>query len=159
MSLRAIIWCAVSTKGQAVEEKDSLPTQEADARAKCDAEGWEVVDVLKVPGHSRNYIDIHECARDMRKNGIDAFDKLIRHWEDRDFDVLVARDGDRFARTQHDEAESFRPLPGSSHSDCRLYPRLPKNQRLGTAPAFSDLDSSAPGHRLTTGILPAAGPK
>jgi hypothetical protein len=39
MSLRAIIWCAVSTKAQAENEKDSLPTQEADARAICERNG------------------------------------------------------------------------------------------------------------------------
>lgn len=41
-ALRAIIWCAVSTKGQAVDDKDSLPTQEADGRSLCEREGWRV---------------------------------------------------------------------------------------------------------------------
>lgn len=100
MTVRAIIWCAVSTKGQATDDKDSLPTQEADTRAICDQNGWQIIDVLRVPGHSRRYFDIHECARDMRAEGIDAFDKLLRHWDAQDFDILVVRDGDRFARTQ-----------------------------------------------------------
>jgi hypothetical protein len=30
----------------------------------------------------------------------DAFDRLIKHFKDRDFDVLIVRDGDRFARSQ-----------------------------------------------------------
>jgi DNA invertase Pin-like site-specific DNA recombinase len=98
--LCAILWCAVSTAGQAADDKDSLPTQEADARSLCEREGWRIADVLRVPGHSRRYIDIHECARDMRLEGIDAFDKLIRHWEAGDFDVLLVRDASRFARTQ-----------------------------------------------------------
>lgn len=99
MTKRAIIWCAVSTKGQAADEKDSLPSQEADARAICERNGWQIVDTLRV-AHSRRYIDIHECAADMRAEGIDAFDKLLRHWEKADFDILIVRDGDRFARTQ-----------------------------------------------------------
>ncbi len=97
---RAIIWCAVSTKTQAAEDKNSLPVQEEAAKALAAQKGWNVVDVLRVPGHSRRYIDIHECARDMRTEGITAFDDLIHHWEKRDFDILIVRDGDRFARTQ-----------------------------------------------------------
>jgi hypothetical protein len=98
--LRAILWIAVSTSVQAQDDRMSLPQQEADARAKAEAEGWQVIDVLRVPGHSRRYVDIHEVARDMRSNGIDAFDMLLKHWTAKDFDVLVCRDGSRFARTQ-----------------------------------------------------------
>lgn len=101
MTKRALIWAAVSTKAQAVEdEKLSLPIQEADARTLAERQGWQVVDVLRVPGHSRFYVDIHECAADMLTEGIDAFDKLLKHWKARDFDVLIVRDGNRFARTQ-----------------------------------------------------------
>ncbi|HEX3052216.1 MAG TPA: recombinase family protein [Aggregatilineaceae bacterium] len=101
MSLRAIIWAAVSTAPQANEdEKVSLPKQESDARALCDRNGWSMVEVLKVPGHSRHYIDIHQAASDMREQGIVAFDRLLDHWRLKDFDVLIVRDGDRFARTQ-----------------------------------------------------------
>jgi DNA invertase Pin-like site-specific DNA recombinase len=96
---RAVIWCAVSTKAQ-VDDKDSLPTQESEARAFCDREGLQVVEVLLVPGHSRRYTDIHELARAMRSQGINAFDRLLDLWDKRGFDVLVCRDGNRFARTQ-----------------------------------------------------------
>ncbi|MBZ0302018.1 MAG: recombinase family protein [Anaerolineae bacterium] len=98
--LKAIIWIAVSTKAQAEEEKISLPQQEADARALCARENYQIIDILRVPGHSRHYIDIHECNRDMLAQGINAFDRLMRHWEAQDFDVLVVRDSERFARTQ-----------------------------------------------------------
>lgn len=98
--LRAILWCAVSTKAQAADEKASLPAQEADLRAVCQREGWDVVAVLRVPGHSRDYIDFHKLAGDAAHAGIDAFTRLRAHWEACDFDVLVVRDGDRFARTQ-----------------------------------------------------------
>ncbi len=54
MTLRGVIWCAVSTKPQADEdEKDSLPQQEREGRTFCERENLEVVDVLVVPGHSR----------------------------------------------------------------------------------------------------------
>lgn len=100
MTLRAVIWCAVSSEPQAVNEKESLPEQEREARALCEREGWRIVAVLKVPGHSRDYIDIHECAADMRKRKIYAFDRLIELWAERGFDVFICRDGKRFGRTQ-----------------------------------------------------------
>lgn len=98
--LRAIVWVAVSTQEQTKEDKTSLPEQEREARAVAEREGWTIIDVLRVPGHSRRYTDIHKCNRDMLKEGIDAFDKLLQHWDERDFDILIVRDGDRFARTQ-----------------------------------------------------------
>jgi len=97
---RAIIWCAVSTGKQAEEDKFSLPKQEEDSRKLCEQNGWEIVEVLRVPGHSRNYIDFHELAEAARKQNIDAFDRLYQHWNQRDFDVLILRDGERLARTQ-----------------------------------------------------------
>src|SRR5688572_30277057 len=97
---RALIWAAVSTRSQANEELYSLPAQEADSKTLAERMGWDVIDVLTIPGHSRRYIDIHECAADMAAQGINAFSKLMQHWRDRDFDVLIVRDGDRFARTQ-----------------------------------------------------------
>ena len=98
--MRAILWLAVSTVAQADDEKNSIPSQERQAREYITRENWTIVDVLKVPGHSRRYVDIHECNRDMKERGIFAFDRLLQHWRDQDFDVLVVRDGSRFARTQ-----------------------------------------------------------
>jgi hypothetical protein len=98
MALRAVIWCAVSTVAQTADDKDSLPSQEISARQLCAQNGWQITDVLVVPGHSRFYIDIHECAHDMASKGIDAFYRLIELWEQKAFDVLVCRDFNRFAR-------------------------------------------------------------
>jgi len=98
--VRCIIWCAVSSQAQNEPDKISLPQQEADSRALAEGNGWEILDVLKVPGHSRRYIDFHRLASDAAKKGVDAFHRLQRHWETKDFDVLITRDGDRFARTQ-----------------------------------------------------------
>lgn len=100
MTLRALLWLAVSTKAQAEDEKLSLPEQERAAKAVCEQQGWHIVDILQVPGHSRRYIDIHELAEDAAQCGIDAFKRLLKHFKDRDFDVLICRDADRFARTQ-----------------------------------------------------------
>lgn len=98
--LRAVLWVSVSTAPQAADDKLSLPTQEQAARELCDRKGWQPVDVLVVDGHSRRYIDIRECARDMEAKGITAFTRLMEHWKARDFDVLIVRDASRFARTQ-----------------------------------------------------------
>lgn len=98
--VRCIIWCAVSSRAQNEPDKISLPQQEADACALAEGNGWEIVDVLRVPGHSRRYVDFHELASDAAKQGVDAFYQLQRHWEAQDFDVMIVRDGDRFARTQ-----------------------------------------------------------
>ncbi len=98
--VRAVIWCAVSSHAQHQPDKISLPQQESDALAAAGLHGWDVVDLMKVPGHSRRYIDFHVLANHAAKEGVDAFYKLQSHWENRDFDVLIVRDGDRFARTQ-----------------------------------------------------------
>lgn len=98
--VRCIIWCAVSSRAQNEPDKISLPQQEADACALAEGNGWQILDVLRVPGHSRRYVDFHELASDAAKQGVDAFHRLQRHWEAQDFDVMIVRDGDRFARTQ-----------------------------------------------------------
>jgi len=97
---RAIIWRAVSTGAQAEDERFSLPNQEADARTLAEAKGWNVIDILTVSGHSRRYKDYGALAAAAAGKGIDAFYRLQEHWEKRDFDYLICRDGDRFARSQ-----------------------------------------------------------
>jgi DNA invertase Pin-like site-specific DNA recombinase len=98
--LRCVIWCAVSSRAQNEPEKISLPQQERDSRAVALQFDWAIKEVLRVTGHSRRYIDFHELAADAAQEGIDAFHRLLHHWEARDFDVLVVRDAERFARTQ-----------------------------------------------------------
>ena len=98
--MKAIIWAAVSTKGQVAEGKGSIESQVALAQAVCDKNDWTVVNILEVPGHSRRYIDIYKLAEHAANEGIMAFKDLLDHFEKRDFDVLVVRDADRFARTQ-----------------------------------------------------------
>ena len=99
-SLRSIIWTAVSSRAQNEPDKISLPQQESDSRELAQKNGWQVIDVMRVPGHSRRYIDFHKLAADASQSGIDAFQKLEAHWDAQDFDVMVVLDGNRFARTQ-----------------------------------------------------------
>ena len=96
---RCLIWCAVSSRAQNQPDKISLPQQEADSLKLANENSWRVVDVMRVPGHSRRYIDFHKLAEDAAREGIDAFHRLSRHWEARDFDVMIVLDGNRFART------------------------------------------------------------
>lgn len=98
---RALIWAAVSTRPQADEdEKFSIPKQIEDGEAMCRDNGWRVMDTLIVPGHSRDYRTLEELAAAARssKQHIDAFDRLIKHFRDKDFDVFICRDANRFAR-------------------------------------------------------------
>ena len=97
---RCLIWAAVSSRAQNEPDKFSLPQQEADSRKLAQEKGWRIVDVMRVPGHSRRYIDFHELSAAAAKKGIDAFRHLSQHWQARDFDVLIVLDGNRFARTQ-----------------------------------------------------------
>lgn len=99
-SQRAISWAAVSSTIQADDDRESIPTQIAENEAAAQKLGLTLADTLVVPGHSRRYLDFHELAEDARAKGIDAFDKLLSHIKAKDFDVLVCRDGDRFARSQ-----------------------------------------------------------
>jgi DNA invertase Pin-like site-specific DNA recombinase len=102
MNPRAVIWASVSTEEQAVEEKDSIPMQLKNARDLCASEHWDIVAELIVPGHSRNYIKFDSLARDARNSSppITAFDELNELWESKGMDILIVRDGSRFARTQ-----------------------------------------------------------
>lgn len=97
---RAISWAAVSSAVQADDDRESIPTQIAENEEAARKLGLTLVETLEVRGHSRRYLDFHEMAEDARINGIDAFDRLLAHIRARDFDVLLCRDGDRFARTQ-----------------------------------------------------------
>jgi DNA invertase Pin-like site-specific DNA recombinase len=100
MTLRAVIWAAVSTPEQAEDEKESLPAQRRDLLRACEEHGWQVIDILEVPGFSRRYLDLDEFAEDAVRENIFAGRELRRHLKQRDFDVFVCRDGDRFGRSQ-----------------------------------------------------------
>jgi len=89
---RAVLWGAVSSKPQA--EKDSVASQFRDARALCEERQWPIAAELEVPGHSREYIFLHDAARDM-----DAYARLIELCDADAFDLLICRGRDRLGRT------------------------------------------------------------
>lgn len=97
--LRGLSWAAVSTAAQANEDdKFSIPSQLEDNRRFADANNIDIVDELVVPGFSRDYYDFSTLIDDALKAGIDAFYRLREHIRAADFDVLICRDADRFAR-------------------------------------------------------------
>ncbi|MDX2140313.1 MAG: recombinase zinc beta ribbon domain-containing protein [Chloroflexota bacterium] len=95
---RALSWAAVSSREQASADKFSVEDQIARNQKIADERGWTIIETLIVPGHSRHYSDIRQLADIARKKGIDAFARLLWHIEQRDFNVLIVRDADRFAR-------------------------------------------------------------
>jgi hypothetical protein len=98
--LRCILWIAVSTKRQAAADKISLEEQERLAREYAESQGFEVVAVLRVPGHSRRYLNFDELISDAARKGIIAFQTLKQCFEEKNFDWFICYDATRFGRTQ-----------------------------------------------------------
>ncbi len=91
--LRVAVWCAVSSIGQAAEDKISLPEQEAAGRAFAQAVGGTVVRVYHVE-HTREYLDYQLASAEM-----DAYAQLDEDCRRQVFDVLWTRSRDRLGRT------------------------------------------------------------
>ena len=96
--LRAIKWRAVSTIGQASQDKVSLDEQDRLITEAGEREGWVFIDDLVIPGHSRDYFSFEQFAIDCRARGIDAPDRMLEHWRTMDFDVFACYDGTRWGR-------------------------------------------------------------
>jgi DNA invertase Pin-like site-specific DNA recombinase len=90
---RVAIWCAVSSKAQAADDKISLDDQERAGREFADAIHGHVVRVYRIPGHTRDLIFWHQAEADMP-----AYRQLRHDLEARAFDVLHAIDPDRLGR-------------------------------------------------------------
>jgi len=91
-----VIFAAVSSAPQAVEEKASIPTQVANARALIQQRGWtETTPPLIVSGQSRHIDFLIEATED-----IPAIDQLIKLARTNTIDLVVIRDYDRLARTR-----------------------------------------------------------
>lgn len=95
---RAILWIAVSSGQQATEEKDSLPEQERRLREIAEQRGWQIIDIITIPGHSRVYYNYPEFAAAAATEGIPGALRMLEHWARRDFDVFACIAGDRFGR-------------------------------------------------------------
>lgn len=96
--LRAILLAAVSAKDQAEDDKFSLDAQVSDGMAAAAKNGWTVTDVIRIEGHSRNYRTLAQLAEAARSHDEPGFDRLINHFDAHDFDILICRDANRFAR-------------------------------------------------------------
>jgi DNA invertase Pin-like site-specific DNA recombinase len=99
MNKRAVVWVAVSSQRQADDDKISLAYQEEKARAWCAANGCEVVEVLKVEGHSRSDPNLIRLLELYEKKGVTAYARLQELWACKGFDVLVAYSSDRLGRS------------------------------------------------------------
>lgn len=96
---RVLIWCAVSSKVQASDDKISLSLQEKLGREFAASIGGVVVDVLKVPGHSRGDDDIIAMLEEHASKNCFAYHDLRKLWYSKGFDVLWAHTDDRLARS------------------------------------------------------------
>ncbi len=89
---RVGIWCAVSSKPQAAEDKSSLQDQERAGRRFAATVG-EAVAVYRVPGHSRTMWRWEEAERQMP-----AYRKLREDAEAQRIDVLWCLESSRLGR-------------------------------------------------------------
>jgi len=95
MTLRCIVWAAVSTPDQAKDEKESIPAQIEQARKTIQERGWyEVAEPLVVPGHSRYINWLDQAVAE-----IPQMKELVELAEANKVDLVVVRDWDRLART------------------------------------------------------------
>jgi DNA invertase Pin-like site-specific DNA recombinase len=98
-TFRAVILAAVSDPKQVRssdgDDKESIPSQIAKARATIESRGWtEVAEALVVPGQSRSLNWLHEAIEQ-----IPAYRKLRELADANLIDLVVVRSYDRLART------------------------------------------------------------
>lgn len=96
---RVLTWNAVSTKLQDAEDKFSIDYQLKLNRAVAERLGGVLVEDLIVRGFSREYWTLADVVAATDDTEVDAFRKLWRHIQARDFDYFVCFEADRFGRT------------------------------------------------------------
>jgi len=94
MIFRCVVVAAVSTRGQAADDKASIPVQLSECRGFCAGRGWPVVAEVVIPGHSRDYNWLHEIIRDCPEYG-----ELVHLVETDEVSLVVCRHYDRLWRT------------------------------------------------------------
>jgi hypothetical protein len=82
-----------------------MEQQERDALAFADQRGWDVIDVIRIPGYSRSFYTLAELVEAASRDGEYGPARLQAHIFDRDFDVLWSRSTNRFGREQSINAE------------------------------------------------------
>lgn len=97
---RVIHFAAVSTAEQATDERDSIQEQLRRLRENSAANGWQVVDELIVPGHSREFYNYRDFVEDAARKGIHEPKRLYEHWDAHTFDILAAINFTRIGREE-----------------------------------------------------------
>ena len=109
---RVILLTAVSTPEQAKSKRESLKAQLRDLKSHFSGDDYQIVDIIEIPGHSRNYYTFAEFVRDMRRKAAkyrakgqhekakryEGAQQMFNHWKARDFDVLGIWSGSRIGR-------------------------------------------------------------
>lgn len=103
---RAILLLAVSTGKQA--DKISIDAQDELLTAHAERQGWEIIERIIIPGHSRVYYNWYDFAEAAQAKGHNAGYRMLDHWKQRDFDVVAIYEGGRFGRDQPIFAEFVR---------------------------------------------------
>jgi site-specific DNA recombinase len=93
-AFRCAIWAAVSTPGQAADDKASIPNQISKARDLIQQRGWTEAGVFEVPGHSRSITFLADAMAD-----IPAMNSMVVAARRKEFDLLICYAFDRLART------------------------------------------------------------
>lgn len=110
---RVGIWCAVSSKAQAADDKISLSAQEQAGRRFAQHLAGHVVACYQVPGHTRDVIFWHDAEETM-----DAYRDLRADVQAGKLDVLHAMDADRLGR---DPALSNQLVSLCEKNGCEVY--------------------------------------
>jgi DNA invertase Pin-like site-specific DNA recombinase len=110
---RVGVWCAVSSKMQAADDKISLAAQEAAGHEFAESIGGMVTGTYRVPGHTRDVIFWQDAEATM-----DAYRTLRDDVESGKLDVLHAMDADRLGR---DPALSNQLVSLCEKNGCEVY--------------------------------------
>jgi site-specific DNA recombinase len=113
MSIRALIFAAVSTEAQATPDKASLDQQVNECRAAIQRNGWVEVDVIRLEGQSRDYLLLGEL---MGKSA--EYSRLVDMIRQQAVHVVVCAAYDRLWRTDAIRAQL---AAVARESDVRLY--------------------------------------
>lgn len=73
--------------------------------AVAEREGWDVIDVIRIPGFSRRYFTLRELVDAANEAGEPGPGQLEKHIDAADFDVMAVRSTNRFGREQSINAE------------------------------------------------------
>jgi len=149
-SLRAIIYCRVSSKEQTFNL--SLPVQEEQCRAFCQANGWEV---------DRVFLERGESAKTANRTELQASLTYLREQNRRTakVHVFVVTNVDRFARDAFDHAIIRRHLAGlgiTLRSVSQPIDETPAGKFMeGIFAALAQFDNDIRGGRTKAGMQEA----